>query len=160
MSDPFVLLKKDHREAEALLKTLAASNKPGPRRRAALGKLNGALTLHMQIEERLIYPLVPRLLGHEAAKEAAIEHKLARTGLSELIKLADQPGFGAAVAMLNAGIKHHVKEEETELFPKMKRGLDRRAITELGEAVMTAKTSPQAKTNRTKRTSAGSRSSR
>jgi hypothetical protein len=39
-------------------------------------------------------------------------------------ELVDEPGFGA-VAMLTAGIKHHVKEEETEMFPELKKKLDR-----------------------------------
>ncbi len=80
MNDPIVLLKKDHREAEALLKALAAS-KPGARRRAAVKKLDAALTLHMKIEEQLVYPLVAKLVGNEEAKEAGIEHGLAREGL-------------------------------------------------------------------------------
>jgi hypothetical protein len=61
MPDPVVLLKKDHREAEAMLKTLAAS-KPGARRRSTLEKLDAALRLHMEIEEADVYPLVNRLL--------------------------------------------------------------------------------------------------
>jgi hypothetical protein len=74
--DPIVLLKKDHREAEAMLKSLAASS-PGARRKSTLHKLDSALRLHMTIEERDIYPLVAKLLGEEDAKEADIEHGLA-----------------------------------------------------------------------------------
>ena len=42
-----------------------------------------------------------------------------------MTKLVDEPGFGAVVAMVTAGIKHHVKEEETEVFPKLKENLER-----------------------------------
>jgi hemerythrin-like domain-containing protein len=134
MPDPVVLLKKDHREAEAMLKTLAAS-KPGTRRRSTLDKLDAALRLHMQIEERAVYPLVSKLLGDEDAKEANIEHSLARAGLDKLHQLVDEPGFGAAVAMLTAGIKHHVKEEEHEMFPELKQKLDRADLMALGDEV-------------------------
>jgi hemerythrin-like domain-containing protein len=134
MPDPVVLLKKDHREAEAMLKTLAES-KPGARRRSTLDKLDAALRLHMEIEERAVYPLVDRLLGKDDAEEANIEHSLARDGLDKLHQLVDEPGFGAAVAMVTAGIKHHVKEEEHEMFPDLKQKLDRADLMALGDEV-------------------------
>lgn len=135
MNDPVVQLKEDHREVESLLKTLANS-KPGARRRAAVDKVERKLDLHMRIEERLVYPLIPRVLGEEAAEEAETEHGLSRKGLAELKKLQDAPGFGASVDMLTAGIKHHVKEEEHEVFPKLKANLDRTELSELGAAVL------------------------
>ena len=138
MPDPIVLLKKDHREAEAMLKSLASSS-PGARRHATLKKLDAALRLHMTIEERDVYPLVARLLGQEDAEEANIEHDLARDGLDKLGELVDEPGFGAAVAMLTAGIKHHVKEEEHEMFPELKQKLDRPDLLALGDEVQAAK---------------------
>jgi hemerythrin-like domain-containing protein len=144
MADPVVLLKKDHREAEAMLKTLAASS-PGARRKATLKKLDQALRLHMQIEEDDVYPLVAKLLGEEDAQEANIEHDLARDGLDKMQELVDQPGFGAAVAMVTAGIKHHVKEEEHEMFPALKRKLDRDQLLELGGEVEAAKRAKQAR---------------
>jgi iron-sulfur cluster repair protein YtfE (RIC family) len=142
--DPIVLLKKDHREAAELLKKLAAS-KPGPRRNATVKKLDGALKLHMQIEERLVYPLVSKLVGTEEAKEAGIEHGLVRESLVNLTKLDDEPGFGAVVAMLTAGIKHHVKEEEHEVFPELKAKLDREALSSLGDKVKAAKSAKTAR---------------
>ena len=138
MPDPIVLLKKDHREAEAMLKSLAASS-PGARRKSTLDKLDSALRVHMTIEERDIYPLVAKLVGEEDAKEADIEHGLARDGLDKLQQLVDEPGFGAAVAMLTAGIKHHVKEEEHEMFPDLKKKLDRPDLLALGDEVQAAK---------------------
>ena len=136
MNDPIAQLKADHREVEALLKTLDNSKQPGVRRRSTVEKVERKLALHMRIEERLIYPLIPSVLGEEAAEEASIEHGLARNGLAELKRLQDEPGFGASVDMLTAGIKHHVKEEEHEVFPKLKANLDRAQLAELGEAVL------------------------
>ena len=102
-------------------------------------KVTQALELHMEIEERDIYPVVQRVVGKEEAEEAGIEHRLAREGLAEVRRLVDEPGFGAAVAMLTAGIRHHVKEEETEVFPELKKKIDREELSELGDRVAAAK---------------------
>jgi hemerythrin-like domain-containing protein len=139
MNDPIAILKRDHREAAAMLKELAGS-KPGVKRRKTTDKLVTALAKHMAIEEALVYPLVAERVGNEEEQEAEIEHGLARDGLSKLTELVDEPGFGAAVAMVTAGIKHHVKEEESEMFPKLKAKLERGELTQLGDAVAASKT--------------------
>jgi len=138
VNDPVAILKRDHRDVAHMLKTLESS-KPGARRRQTVDKLAQALELHMEIEERDIYPVVQRVVGEEEAQEAGIEHRLAREGLAEVQRLVDAPGFGAAVAMLTAGIRHHVKEEETEVFPELKRNIDREELAELGDRVAAAK---------------------
>jgi hemerythrin-like domain-containing protein len=138
MNDPVAILKRDHREVASMLRTLESS-KPGARRWATVDKLTAALELHMEIEERDIYPVVARTVGKEEAVEAGVEHRLARDGLGELHKLVDEPGFGAAVAMLTAGIRHHVKEEEQEVFPELKRKINRDELAELGDRVADAK---------------------
>ncbi|HEU5306569.1 MAG TPA: hemerythrin domain-containing protein [Acidimicrobiia bacterium] len=138
MNDPVAILKRDHREVAAMLSTLESS-KPGARRRATVEKLASALELHMAIEERDVYPVVARVVGKEEAVEAGVEHRLAREGLRQLQKLVDEPGFGAAVAMLTAGIRHHVKEEEHEVFPELKRKIDRDQLAALGDRVADAK---------------------
>ena len=140
MNDPVAILKRDHREVAQMLKTLDAS-KPGARRRQTVDKLTQALELHMEIEERDIYPVVHRVVGEEEAEEAGIEHGLVREGLADLRRLVDEPGFGAVVAMLTAGIRHHVKEEETEVFPELKQKIDRDELRELGDRVAAAKKS-------------------
>jgi len=138
MNDPVAMLKRDHREVAQMLKALDAS-KPGTRRRQTVEKLTAALELHMEIEERVIYPVVQRVVGKEEAEEAGVEHGLAREGLADLKRLVDEPGFGAAVAMLSAGIRHHVKEEEQEVFPELKKKIDREELRELGDEVAAAK---------------------
>jgi iron-sulfur cluster repair protein YtfE (RIC family) len=138
VNDPVAILKRDHREAAAMLKTLDGS-KPGKRRQQTLAKLDAALRLHMEIEERIVYPAVARLVGEEYAEEAEIEHGLVRDTLDRLQTLVDEPGFGAAVAMLTAGVRHHVKEEESEVFPQLKQELDRDELRAMGDEVAAAK---------------------
>ena len=139
MNDPIAMQKRDHREVSAMLKELADMPKPSATRRKTTEKVVDALTQHMQIEEKLVYPLVARNVGQDEEQEAETEHVLARDGLSRMSELVDGPGFGAAVAMLTAGIKHHVKEEEIEVFPQLKESLPRDELAKLGDAVATAK---------------------
>ena len=138
MNDPIAILKRDHKEATAMLKELADS-KPGARRRRTAQKLADALTLHMDIEEQIVYPVIAQRVGHEEEQEAEVEHTLAREGVQKMLELVDAPGFGAVVAMLTAGIKHHVKEEETEVFPELKQQLDRDELARMGDDVAAAK---------------------
>ena len=138
MNDPVAMLKREHREVEEMLTKLQDSN-PGARRRSTVEKVAAALTLHMQMEEEVVYPVVKRVVGAEEEEEAEIEHRLAREALAHLQEMVDEPGFGAVVDMLKAGIKHHVKEEETEVFPELKRKIDRDELAELGDRVAAAK---------------------
>jgi hemerythrin-like domain-containing protein len=140
--DPVTLLKEEHREAKQMLKILQDS-KPGARRQQTVQKLVTALLRHMELEERLVYPLVKNEVDPEAAEEATIEHNLARNGLAQMTKLVSEPGFGAAVAMVSAGINHHVKEEETEIFPKLKREVERSELQRLGAELAAGKKAPR-----------------
>ncbi|MEA3185340.1 MAG: hypothetical protein QOJ74_1817 [Ilumatobacteraceae bacterium] len=138
MNDPATILKADHREAKRLMNALAESDE-GSERETMAQELNDALTLHMEIEERILYPVVAREVGADDEEEAEIEHGLARNGLATLMSMVDKPGFGAAVEMLKGGILHHVEEEETEIFPELKSSLERSEWLALGDAIAEAK---------------------
>jgi hemerythrin-like domain-containing protein len=132
------ILKADHREVKRLL-TLLAESSEGEKRNKMVSDVEQALTLHMAIEEKYLYPRVAKKIGAEEAEEAEIEHGLARDGLAKVSELVDKPGFGAAVEMLKAGLAHHVKEEETELLPELKRDLRRDKWLALGDKIAKAK---------------------
>jgi hemerythrin superfamily protein len=123
MADPFSMLEADHRQVEDFLSALEDSEE-GPEREQLVAQLTEALQLHMQFEESSIYPLVVELLDEESAEEAEIEHQLARDGVVKLSELVSAPGFGAAVAMVQAGIQHHVEEEEGDMFPDLRQQVD------------------------------------
>ena len=138
ITDPLRILRADHREVERLLDQLADSDE-GAERRQMVDELRTKLTLHMELEESLLYPLVAEQVGAEDEEEAEVEHRLAREGLDKLTELIDVPGFGAAVEMLKGGIKHHVEEEEKELLPALKDAMDRDEWRSLGEQLVQAK---------------------
>jgi hemerythrin superfamily protein len=114
-------LEAQHRQAEALFAKLEKAEDESTQR-PLVDELVAALSKHMQIEEAEVYPEVRNIDG-EMVEEAENEHELGRQGMSKLQEMVGQPGFGAAVAMLQAGISHHVLEEEGEVFPKLRRAL-------------------------------------
>jgi hemerythrin superfamily protein len=139
-ADPFTALEQDHRQVERMLSQLSDSDK-GPERDQLVSQLEQALTVHMQFEEQEIYPLVSAQIGSEEAEEAEIEHGLVRDGLVKVRELASAPGFGAVVEMMTAGIGHHVKEEEQEIFPELRTKVDEGTQTELSDALRAAQRS-------------------
>ena len=114
------MLEADHRQAEALFNKI--ENADGAARQPMIDELVSSLRAHMELEEDVVYPKMEKVTGHEAVQEANTEHELARKGLEDVVKLApDEPGFGAALDAVKAGIEHHVKEEENEVFPKLRK---------------------------------------
>ncbi len=138
MNDPMTILKADHREVKAMLKTLAETDE-GKARETLCEKVSTALTLHMTLEEELVYPLIKERVGKEENEEANVEHGLARDALAKMRELLNRPGFGAAVEMLAGGIDHHVEEEETELLPALKADMERAEWLALGDQIVAAK---------------------
>jgi len=112
-------LTEEHRKAEAMVEQLAQSSE-GPERRRTLSELKEALSTHMAVEERFVYPIVEKAVGREEEQGAENEHELTRAGLQQMEDLVDEPGFGAAVESLKAGLAHHVDEEENDIFPKLR----------------------------------------
>jgi hemerythrin superfamily protein len=114
-------LEMEHRQVEELFSRLEKAESESEQR-PLVEELVASLTQHMDVEERDVYPEVAKLDG-EMQEEAENEHNLGREGMTKLQELIGQPGFGAAVAMLQAGISHHVEEEEDEVFPKLRQAL-------------------------------------
>ena len=134
MSDVFTMLERDHRHVEALLDALAGSE-VGRDRERLLAALRASLQLHMQFEEREIYPLLARI-DDTLEDEAEVEHGLAREGLARLTELVTAPGFGAVVDMVQAGISHHVEDEEQQAFPRLRQAIDGATADGLAESLM------------------------
>ena len=88
MNDPMTILKADHREVKKILTTLADSDEGSAREKLTV-EVDHALRLHMEIEENILYPLVAKEVGADAAavvkRSRAVSGRL-NTGVGGLLK--------------------------------------------------------------------------
>jgi len=114
-------LERQHREVERLLLMLRTAHNADDQR-ALVERLVDAVSEHMGIEESQVYPELAHIDG-VLVEEAEIEHDWARHALRQLPDMIGQPGFGAAVRTFEEGIAPHITDEETEVFPKLRRAM-------------------------------------
>lgn len=115
------LLIADHKEVAAWFDAYEDATKPSEKS-ALTAKICLALKVHTQIEEELFYPPARKATGdNDLLDEAAVEHAGAKNLIAQLeaMKVGD-PLYDAKVKVLGEYIKHHVKEEQEELFPEVK----------------------------------------
>lgn len=81
------------------------------------------LTVHAKLEEELLYPEVKRMQSLEdLIEEAEVEHASAKMLIADLEELKPtDPKWKASFTVLGEYVKHHIKEEEQELFPKLQK---------------------------------------
>ena len=119
------VLKRDHDEVEKLFDQYedAKDESNTELKVQIVAAVCKALTTHAQIEEELFYPAMRREQdGLELVDEAAVEHQTLKNLVAELEAAApDDDLYDAKVKVLSEYVKHHVKEEEGELFPIAKR---------------------------------------
>jgi hemerythrin superfamily protein len=137
-ANAITLLKSDHTAVQEMFdkyeKTRSAD------RKAALAQqICMELTVHTQIEEEIFYPAAREAIrDQDLLDEATVEHASAKELIAQI--RAGKPGdelFDAKVTVLGEYVKHHVKEEQNELFPKVRKTkLD---LQELGERLQARK---------------------
>src|ERR1700737_3352238 len=135
------ILERDHSKVEQLFEQI--KRQQGSIRANLVDLLAADLRLHMRVEESIVYPFIVKQLdgeGKEMVEEAKTEHEGARKVLAEVERLSpNEPGFDGALEMLEAGISHHVEEEETEVFPKLRKSASAQQLNGVGEVVEGAK---------------------
>lgn len=150
-NDAISLLIRDHRAVEGLFgdfEQLGASQMSDKRR--TVDTIIEELSVHAAIEEQELYPFLRQEApgGGEMADEGIEEHGEAKQLLSSLQQMsADDPEFDSTVAQLIADVRHHVEEEESQFFPRLREVTNTDQLVELGrrlqEARSTAPTTPQ-----------------
>jgi iron-sulfur cluster repair protein YtfE (RIC family) len=135
MPDAITLLKQDHRTVERLFDRFQRTGD------AEVAKtICQELRTHTSLEEEIVYPVLRKEVDRTLAAEAIKEHQEAK----QLIRKIESTKTAGAqlrqlVMKLEAAIEHHVQEEETEVFPKMKRQLGT-DLTRMGEEIARRKT--------------------
>ena len=140
--DAIALLKQDHRTVEQLFEQFEETEDgegiPLAQRVCQL------LTIHAQIEEEILYPAAKEALTAEDEEEgemvfeAEVEHASAKELIAKIEDMSEQDEqYNATVKVLSEYIKHHVKEEEGEMFPALRKTeLD---LKELGQRLQERK---------------------
>jgi hemerythrin-like domain-containing protein len=135
-TDAIVILKNDHKETKKLFRQFEAAGEDAETAKGAIvDKILEALTVHTYIENEVMYPTVRRLLPdlEDDVLESYEEHHVADVLCMELaaMKPSDER-FDAKVTVLIEVVEHHVEEEEEDWFPKVREGLGRKKLQEIG----------------------------
>lgn len=144
-TDAIQMLTKDHRSVDALFKQFdKLAEGPSQQKNELVQQICEMLEVHATIEEEIFYPIVREVLGDQKKpddllNEAEVEHEHIKMLVEQLKGIAQGDElFDARVTVLKEYVKHHVQEEEGELFPKVKKSnLDLEA---LGDELQARKT--------------------
>ncbi|HAS11964.1 MAG TPA: hemerythrin [Acidimicrobiaceae bacterium] len=135
------LLENDHREVDELFRRVHLSEKP-----ETIDELTKQivhdLSVHAAVEEQFVYPLLRAKVdgGSAMADEAIEEHQQAKRLLADLEKLdAGSADHAKAMESLIETIRHHVEEEESDVFPELRDAVDASTLDRMGDLVEQAK---------------------
>lgn len=141
-TDAIVLLKKDHKEVRALFKDFQSQKATTAQKGKIVKKIIELLTVHTYIENEVMYPQVRKLLPdlEDDVLESYEEHHVADVLVMELSMMRpSDERFDAKTTVLIENVQHHMEEEEQDWFPKVRDGLGRKALQEMGEQLLAAK---------------------
>jgi hemerythrin-like domain-containing protein len=142
-TDAIVLLKDDHKQIRQVFRDF---EKAGERAHATRGRLVDKmielLTVHTYLENEVMYPRVRELLPEveDDVLESYEEHHVADLLVVELAAMKpDAERFTAKTTVLIENVRHHMDEEEQEWFPRVREGLGRKILQELGAEMVEAR---------------------
>ena len=141
--DGIALLREDHRAVKKLFKEFfAVGGRAHVTRRKLADKIITELSIHAGIEETVLYPraraVVPK--SDTDVLEALEEHHIVKTTCAELEKMhPSDERFAAKMQVLSENVKHHIGEEENDLFPRLRKAFTRDELIVMGEDLRAAK---------------------
>jgi hemerythrin superfamily protein len=121
-SDAIALLKDDHKRVSALFDQYEKA-RTAARKQSIVSKICEELSVHATVEEEIFYPAVRAALkDRELVPEAIVEHATIKEFIAKVGgKTPDGDMFDAHIQVMGEYVKHHVKEEQTEMFPKARK---------------------------------------
>ena len=142
-TDAIVLLKADHKEIKQVFRQFENAGDSAVKTKGQLvTKMIELLTVHTYLENELVYPEVRRLLPEleDDVLESYEEHHVADVLCLELTALSpDAERFDAKTTVLIENVTHHIDEEEQDWFPKVRAGLTRKQLSEMGASMLEMK---------------------
>jgi len=116
------LLKADHKAVKALFGRFE-DTEDSNEKYSIIGQAIRELKIHVAIEEELFYPAIREEAGIDIMSEAEVEHHVARLLIAELDAWGaedDEEFRNARFKVLAESVRHHIKEEEGQMFPRIK----------------------------------------
>ncbi len=142
--DIFTLIKADHREIDKLFKKIDRTSERATKTRTRLfEQLRDKIVEHSHAEEEAVYPLLRKHtktedIGYESVEEhSVISHLLDRIS----VVAVSEKEWTAAVTVLKEMIQHHVEEEQSEMFAKMRRTFSKNVLTAMAQDFLRSKES-------------------
>lgn len=142
-TDAIVLLKEDHKEIRKLFTDFENAGENATKTKGKLvDQMIELLTVHTYIENEVMYPRVRELLPEveDDVLESYEEHHVADLLVVELAAMKpEDERFTAKTTVLIESVRHHMEEEEADWFPKVRDGLGRNVLSEMGAEMLEAK---------------------
>jgi hemerythrin superfamily protein len=117
--DAIAMLRADHKKVSALFDDFEAA-RSSAKKKMLVAQICEELTVHTALEEEVFYPAVKAALrDKELVPEATVEHASVKDLIAQ-VKDVEPDGemYDAKVKVMSEFVKHHVKEEQSEMFPK------------------------------------------
>jgi hemerythrin-like domain-containing protein len=125
MPDPIKMLREDHQKVKDLFEQFEQSDDEETKDEIAQTAIQ-ELTVHATLEEEIFYPAAQEVIDQDdLIEEAQEEHHVVKLIMNELKKMsAGDERFDAKFKVMAESVKHHIEEEESELFPMLQGKLD------------------------------------
>jgi len=121
VQDAIALLRADHKLVSALFAEYEKARSTS-KKKMLVSQICTELSVHAQVEEEIFYPAVKKALkDKEMIPEATVEHATLKALIGQVEGIEpDGEMFDAKIKVMSEYVKHHVKEEQNEMFPQAK----------------------------------------
>jgi hemerythrin superfamily protein len=142
--DAIQLLTADHNEVRGLFEQFRQAHEAEDmaRMKQLQKQIFSELETHTRIEEDIFYPAVRETGEEELAEtvdEGVQEHHVVKVLMREIEEVSGDDTFQAKMKVLMENVEHHAEEEETEMFPDLRKRMDQARLDELGAELEAAK---------------------
>jgi hemerythrin superfamily protein len=141
--DAIVLLKEDHKLMRKLFKQFQSAGEDAKATKDRVARqIIEELTVHTYLENECMYPEVRKLLPEveDDVLESYEEHHVADLLVFELFTMdAGDERFVPKMTVLIENVLHHMGEEEDDWFPKVRAGIGRKTLGEMGDRMVAMK---------------------
>lgn len=135
--DAVTLLTHDHEAVSKLFKEEEKLSKRDNNKKVSIfDEIKAALEVHATIEEEIFYPAVKKARSEhvkDEVREGYEEHKQIKSLLVQIANITpDDETYDMKIKVLREDVEHHVKDEQTEMFPDAKKFLGEKRLMALG----------------------------